>query len=168
MNAVPSKCLGGEGYLQQYFKGFIKLLAVTEKISVVKNTYLFPLSCRCLTGSVLGGVSLCPHFCSQVWFLSWFFLKLLVNRGKSLWLKVCLLFNQVKECLEVQSPEPTRLISSPGATTLVCCVTLGKFADLSASDSRFCTAEMMVEHTRWRNGKLQRDIHTKHSELGPW
>lgn len=43
MNAVPSKCLGGEwGYLQQYFKGFIKLVAVAEKISVVKNTSLFP------------------------------------------------------------------------------------------------------------------------------
>ena len=59
MNAVPSKYLGAEGYLEQYFKGFIKLVAVTEKISVVKNTYLFPLSCRCLTGNVCVGVS---HF----------------------------------------------------------------------------------------------------------
>lgn len=50
MNAVPSMCLGGEGYLEQYFKGFIKLVAVTEKISAVKSTYLFPLSFRCLTG----------------------------------------------------------------------------------------------------------------------
>ena len=56
MNAMPSKCLGGEGYLEQYFKGFIKLVAVTEKICVVKNTYLFPLSCRCLTGNVCRGV----------------------------------------------------------------------------------------------------------------
>ena len=52
---MPSKCLGGEGYLEQYFKGFIKLVGVTEKICVVKNTYLFPLSCRCLTGNVCQG-----------------------------------------------------------------------------------------------------------------
>lgn len=53
MNVRPSKCLGGEGYLQQYFKGFIKLVAVVENICG-KEYFLFPLSCRCLTGSVLG------------------------------------------------------------------------------------------------------------------
>ena len=48
MNAMLSKCLRGEDCLKQYFKEFIKLVAVTEKnicfkeyLSFIKNIYLF-------------------------------------------------------------------------------------------------------------------------------
>lgn len=61
MEARLSIDLRGEGYLEQYFKEFMKLVAITEKLPVFKNIYLFPLLSRFL---VVGWcVLLCPQFC---------------------------------------------------------------------------------------------------------
>ena len=73
---------------------------------------------------------------------------------------------KLKKKIEAQSLDPTRLISNPGAITLVRCVTLGKFADLSVSDSPFCTIEMMAEHPGEETGSFREMIRTKQSELG--
>ena len=156
MNAVPSMCLGGEGYLEQYFKGFIKLVAVTEKISAVKSTYLFPLSFRCLTGGGGGGASLCPISAPKCDY-SGSFWNCLLTEAKACFpqVKVFLLFNQVKEWLEAQSPEPTCLFSNPGASTCKLCDPKQVCWSLSVRFP-FCSIETMAEQTWWRNVKFQR------------
>lgn len=93
-----------------------------ENICVVKNTSLFPYPVDAWLGVCWGVSHFVPISCSKYISCpssSWN--CLLTEAACFLWLKVCLLFNQVKECLEVQSPEPTRLISNPGATTRMLC-----------------------------------------------
>ena len=88
-------------------------------------------------------------------------IKQLTLHKRLLWVPVQ--FSSVVQSCPTPRPHP---ISNPGPTTLVRCVILGKFADLSVSDSPFCTIEMMAEHPGEETGSFREMIRTKQSELG--